>query len=159
MGRVRDYDEKITEIKVNESGDTVVTMTNDDGVDKTVAVRYLVANAFIPDRFGYKYVVNRNGNLRDNRLQNIMRVSELPNSDTKTARGKKRKLTKRTMRTGRFGVVVNESEWFENTVLAAKRIGVTQPAIKYHLDNGKPFRNGATVRKATELEYEKKGVC
>lgn len=159
MGRVRDYGEKMTEIKVNESGDTVVTMTNDDGVDKTVAVRYLVANAFIPDRFGYKYVVNRNGNLRDNRLQNIMRVSELPNSDTKTVLGKKKKRLKRAMRTERFGVVVNESEWFKNTVLAAKRIGVTQPAIKYHLDNGKPFRNGATVRKATELEYEKKGVC
>lgn len=158
MGRVRDFDEKMTEIKISESGDSVVTMTDDEGMDKTVAVRYLVANAFIPDKFGYKYVVNRDGNAKDNRLSNIMRVSELPKVE-KRSFGKPKKVQRRKLGRMGFGVIVNEREWFENSTLAAKRIGVTQPAIKYHLDNGKPFRNGATVRKATEMEYEKKGVC
>lgn len=158
MGRVRDFDEKMTEIKTIESGDSVVTMTDDEGIDKTVAVRYLVANAFIPDKFGYKYVVNRNGNVKDNRLQNLMRVSELPKVE-KRSFGKPKKARRRKLGRMGFGVIVNEREWFENSTLAAKRIGVTQPAIKYHLDNGKPFRNGTTVRKATEMEYEKKGVC
>jgi len=63
--------EKLVKQKKNKDGYNVVTLTNDNGESKGFRVDYLVASSFVPNPHNYKNVRHIDGNVNNNRADNL----------------------------------------------------------------------------------------
>lgn len=63
--------EKIVKQDKNEEGYVVVNLTNANGKSKGFRVDYLVAISFVPNPHNYKNIRHIDGNLDNNRADNL----------------------------------------------------------------------------------------
>lgn len=63
--------EKIVKQDKNEEGYVVVNLTNTNGKSKEFRVDYLVASSFVPNPHNYKNIRHIDGNLDNNRADNL----------------------------------------------------------------------------------------
>ena len=63
--------EKLVKQKKNKDGYNVVTLINDSGESKEFRVDYLVASSFVPNPHNYKNVRHIDGNVNNNRADNL----------------------------------------------------------------------------------------
>lgn len=63
--------EKLVKQKKNKDGYNVVTLTNNSGESKEFRVDYLVASSFVPNPHNYKNIRHIDGNVNNNRADNL----------------------------------------------------------------------------------------
>lgn len=63
--------EKIVKQNKNNDGYNIVDLINDKGESKEFRVDYLVASSFVPNPHNYKNIRHIDGNLENNRADNL----------------------------------------------------------------------------------------
>lgn len=63
--------EKILKQNKDKNGHNVVKLTNTNGESKEFRVDYLVATSFVPNPHNYKNIKHIDGNLENNRADNL----------------------------------------------------------------------------------------
>lgn len=63
--------EKLVKQKKNKDGYNVVTLINDSGESKEFRVDHLVASSFVPNPHNYKNIRHIDGDLNNNRADNL----------------------------------------------------------------------------------------